>query len=318
MTLGEALIGLLEARGVDTVFGIPGVHTVELYRGLAGSGIRHVTPRHEADAGFMADGYFRASGKPGVCFLITGPGVTNAITPMAQARADGIPMLIISGVNPVESHGREDGLLHELPDQAATLASVATLSLMVRRPEDLERVIKRAFHAMLSERPGPVHIDIPIDVMSLPAAPAAPTSGTEPAALHPLAPHPEDLERAAATLNTAESVVILAGGGARAAGAVLQRVAERLDAPVISTVNGRGLMAGHPLDVPASPSLPSVRALLAGADAVLALGTQFGPTDYDMYRDLGFPDLKRLIRVDTSPAQLSRGVVSGEGIVSDA
>ena len=90
---------LLEAHGVDTVFGIPGVHTVELYRGLAGSKIRHVTPRHEQGAGFMADGYARASGKPGVAFVITGPGLTNTITAMGQARADSIPMLVISGVN---------------------------------------------------------------------------------------------------------------------------------------------------------------------------------------------------------------------------
>ena len=87
-TLGEALIDLLEAHGVDTVFGIPGVHTVELYRGLAGSKIRHVTPRHEQGAGFMADGYARASGKPGVAFVITGPGLTNTLTAMGQARAE--------------------------------------------------------------------------------------------------------------------------------------------------------------------------------------------------------------------------------------
>jgi glyoxylate carboligase len=86
-TVGETLIDLLEANDVDVVFGIPGVHTVELYRGLAASNIRHVTPRHEQGAGFMADGYARVSGKPGVCLVITGPGLTNIITPMAQADA---------------------------------------------------------------------------------------------------------------------------------------------------------------------------------------------------------------------------------------
>ncbi|TIV15231.1 MAG: hypothetical protein E5V99_31875, partial [Mesorhizobium sp.] len=93
-TIGEALITLLEAHGVDTVFGIPGVHTVELYRGLARSRIRHVTPRHEQGAGFMADGYARAGGRPGVAFVITGPGLTNTITAMGQARADSVPMLV--------------------------------------------------------------------------------------------------------------------------------------------------------------------------------------------------------------------------------
>src|SRR6187549_3377574 len=102
-TCGEVLVGLLEAYGVDTVFGIPGVHTVELYRGLAGSSIRHITPRHEQGAGFMPAGYARVTGRPGVCFIITGPGMTNIVTAMGQAYGDSIPMLVISTVN---SHGR--------------------------------------------------------------------------------------------------------------------------------------------------------------------------------------------------------------------
>ena len=96
-TCGEFLVKQLQAWGVDTVFGIPGVHTVELYRGLPGSGIRHITPRHEQGAAFMADGYARASGRVGVAFVITGPGLTNALTAMAQARADSVPMLVVSG-----------------------------------------------------------------------------------------------------------------------------------------------------------------------------------------------------------------------------
>ena len=123
-SVGEALIAGLRARGVDVVFGIPGVHTVELYRGLAGSGIRHVTARHEQGAAFMADGYARVSGKPGVALVITGPGLTNALTAMAQARADSVPVLVISGVNRRDSLGRGLGLLHELPDQAGLVAAL--------------------------------------------------------------------------------------------------------------------------------------------------------------------------------------------------
>ena len=113
---------MLEAHGVDTVFGIPGVHTIELYRGLARSKIRHVTPRHEQGAAFMADGYARVSGKPGVALVITGPGLTNAITAMAQARADSVPMLVISGVNATATLGKGLGYLHELPDQRGMLS----------------------------------------------------------------------------------------------------------------------------------------------------------------------------------------------------
>ena len=94
-TCGEMLVKLLDNYAVDTVFGIPGVHTIELYRGLPETNIRHVTPRHEQGAGFMADGYARVTGKPGVCLIITGPGMTNIATAMAQALADSIPMLVI-------------------------------------------------------------------------------------------------------------------------------------------------------------------------------------------------------------------------------
>ena len=158
-TLGEALIHLLEAHGVDTVFGIPGVHTVELYRGLAGSKIRHVTPRHEQGAGFMADGYARASGKPGVAFVITGPGLTNTITAMGQARADSVPMLVISGVNATGTLGKGLGHLHELPDQRGMMEKVALSSRRIEKSEELPGALADAFALFAGEdhrarRPG--------------------------------------------------------------------------------------------------------------------------------------------------------------------
>ncbi len=117
---GEALIALLQRAGVTTVFGIPGVHTLELYRGIGASGLRHVAPRHEQGAAFMADGYARVTGRPGVCVLIGGPGLTNAITPIAQAYHDSIPMLVVSGAVPAAQ--RDLGEIHDLPDQRALLA----------------------------------------------------------------------------------------------------------------------------------------------------------------------------------------------------
>src|SRR4029079_7753171 len=144
-TTGQSLIALLEARGSEVVFGIPGVHTIELYRGLASSGIRHVTPRHEQGAAFMADGYARAGGLPGVAFVITGPGLTNAITAMAQARADSVPMLVISGVNARPTLGKGLGYLHELPDQRGLMERVALFSVRVEQAADLQPAIERAF-----------------------------------------------------------------------------------------------------------------------------------------------------------------------------
>lgn len=313
-TVGEHLVDLLEARGVEVVFGIPGVHTVELYRGLATSNIRHVTPRHEGSAGFMADGYARVSGKPGVCFLITGPGLTNVITAMGQARADSIPMLVISGVNRRATLGHEAGHLHELPDQAGMMRTVALFSHTLLNGADLPAVLDRAFVAMLSARPGPVHIEVPIDVMSE----VVELSPQYPHPLPPREPSAAEIEPAAALAAAARQPVILAGGGAKQADAALRRLAERLDAPVVTTVNGRGLMAGHPLLVPASPSLGAVRDLIAASDLVIAVGTQIGPTDYDINVDGKVPKMARLIRIDVDPLQATRGARAEAVILADA
>ena len=300
-TVGERLVEGLAARGVEVVFGIPGVHTIELYRGLADGRIRHVTPRHEQGAGFMADGYARTSGKPGVAFVITGPGITNTLTAMAQAAADSVPMLVISGVNRRASLGLGHGLLHELPDQAAMIRPLCHTERL-EYPAQLGAVLDRAFAAMLGGRPGPAHIEIPTDVMGLPCpdlAAHAPPPVAPKAAL-------KALEEAAATLNKAQRPVILAGGGTRQAEAAVQALAEALDAPVIQTTNARGAMHRHPLTVAASPSLAATRALIRDADAILALGTELGPTDYDMYVNGQLPDLSGMIRVDVCARQLAR------------
>ncbi|MDO9640248.1 MAG: 5-guanidino-2-oxopentanoate decarboxylase [Pseudotabrizicola sp.] len=299
-TVGMRLVEGLAARGVDLVFGIPGVHTVGLYRGLAGSAVRHVTARHEQGAAFMADGYARVTGRPGVAFVITGPGLTNALTAMAQARADSVPMLVVSGVNRRSSLGQGFGLLHELPDQAGMVGALCP-TLRVTAPDMLGPVLDRAFALMLGARPGPVHIEVPTDVMALEAAALPPAL---PRAIR--TPDAAAVADAAGLLNRAQRVVILAGGGAKAAAEPLRALTQALDAPVVQTVNARGVMFGHALGVPASPSLEAVRALIAGADQVLAVGTELGPTDYDMYMRGGFPDLSGMIRVDVCAEQLAR------------
>jgi len=302
-TVGEALITLLEAYGVDTVFGIPGVHTVELYRGLARSSIRHVTPRHEQGAGFMADGYARASGRPGVALLITGPGLTNAITAMAQARGDSVPMLVISSVNATPTLGKGYGYLHELPDQRGLMQKVALFSHRIEDGAELPAVLARAFAVFSSQRPGPVHIEIPLDILARPAGAINLSAAT------PTAPPMPDVARvaeAARLIAASERPLILAGGGAVRAEAPLQAFAERIDAPVVTTIHGRGLLHRHPLMVPASPSLKAARQLMADADLVIAAGTEFGLTDYDMYADGGFLLPRNLIRIDIDAAQLTR------------
>lgn len=315
-TCGEALVRLLGSYGVDTVFGIPGVHTIELYRGLPASGLRHVTARHEQGAGFMADGYARVTGRPGTCLVITGPGMTNIATPMAQALADSVPMLVVSSVNSRHQLGLGEGRLHELRRQQVVFDELARFSHTLQRPDELPRVLARAFGSFRSTRPGPVHIAIPVDVLAMPAG----AIDLRPWAL-PVAPAPpgEQIREAAAWLRSAARPLIAVGGGALAAGAELRRVAEALGAPVINTVNAKGLLpASHPLAVGGSGSCPAVREALRQADAVLAVGTEFAETDYDFFfaGDVEIPG--RLIRIDIDPAQLARNLRPGLAICGDA
>jgi acetolactate synthase I/II/III large subunit len=317
ISTGMYLTKLLELYDVDTVFGIPGVHTVELYRGLAGQAIRHVTPRHEQGAGFMADGYARVSGKPGVCFIITGPGMTNIVTAMGQAYGDSIPMLVISTVNRHGRMGSGQGWLHELPNQQALVAQVSAFSHTVHTPEDLAPALARAFAVFDSARPRPVHIELPIDVMLAPAGHlVVPDKVTRVA--RPVANQTE-IEAAAALLNGAKTPLILAGGGARQAAVGLEALCEALDAPLVMTINARGILApDHPLGVSVSASMRSTRTLIAGADVVLAVGTEMGPTDYDMYEDGLFELPGRLIRIDLDPQQIMRGISAEIAIAGDA
>src|SRR5579872_4132260 len=226
-TCGEMLVQLLEAYGVELVFGIPGVHTVELYRGLPKTGIRHVTARHEQGAGFMADGYARVTGKPGVCFVITGPGMTNILTAMGQAYGDSVPMLVISSVNRRDQLGMGDGRLHELPNQRNVAAGIAAFSHTLLQADQLPQVLARAFAVFASARPRPVHIEIPIDVIAEPVDPAIMTVRSLPSAP---AAAPEAIRTAAAWLGAARKPLVILGGGAAAAANEALALVEHLDA----------------------------------------------------------------------------------------
>jgi acetolactate synthase-1/2/3 large subunit len=313
---GEVLIRLLEDHGVDTVFGIPGVHTLELYRALPGSSLRHVSARHEQGVGFMADGYARVTGRPGVCFVITGPGMTNIATAMGQALADSVPMLVISSVNRRHQLGLGEGRLHELRRQQVVFDELSRFSHTLQRADELPKVLARAFGLFRSGRPGPVHIEIPVDVIAMPAD----SVDTRPWALpDPPAACPAQLEDAAAWLRAASKPLIVIGGGAIAASAELRRTAEALGAPVVNTVNAKGVIPrSHPLAVGGSGSCPAVRDALREADVVLAVGTEFSETDYDFFfkGDIEIPG--RLIRIDIDRAQLARNVRPSLAICADA
>jgi len=301
-SVGEALIQHLEAHDVEVVFGIPGVHTVELYRGLAHSNIRHITPRHEQGAGFMADGYARVTGKVGVALVITGPGVTNILTPLAQSRADSVPVLSISSVNPLATQGKGLGCLHELPDQFSTVSTVACQAIRVEKSSDLAPAMEELFAGLKGQYLGPAHIEIPTDVAKFEA------DGNVVKPRQNLTPtiDEDDIKHAARCLAKAKTPVIIAGGGMRFYPEALEQLATLLDAPTVLTTNARGVMHKHDLVVPASPSLDRVRELIDEADVVLALGTELGLTDYDMYVNSWKPPVDTMLRVDISAEKLSQ------------
>jgi len=297
-TVGEALVRLLEGYGVDLVFGIPGVHTLELYKGLPASRIRHVLTRHEQGAAFMADGYARVTGKPGVCFLITGPGVTNAATAIGEAYSDSVPMLVISTVNERATLGKGLGQLHEMQDQRALTAPITGFSATALAAGDVPELIARAFQLFKSERPRPVHIEIPIDLMGAPAEgdwKPRPLAG-------PPGPAADDAELAAQLLGKARRPLLIAGGGALGAGAELTALAERLGAIVVTTVAAKGAIAAdHPLAAGQALMLAKGRTLLEEADCTLVVGSELAQTDHWTPR---LPFKGALIRVDLDPRKL--------------
>lgn len=315
-TVGVALIDLLHAYGVEHVFGIPGVHTIELYRGLAASTITHHTPRHEQGAGFMADGYARVSGKPGVCFVITGPGLTNIATPMGQALADSIPMLVISSVNDTLQTPQARGMLHEMPDQLAMSRTLTRFSQTIHNAEELAAALSSAFGVFSSARPGPIHLQVPVSLLG------ASTNSVHGKSNMPVRPPESDsntLTAAAQAINNSTTPVILVGGGCRHAGPAIRKLAEQIDAPAFLTINARGTLAtDHPLTVSASGTLNAARNAIAGSDVVIAIGTELAATDYDQYKNDGFKINGTLIRCDIDPMQLNNNFKSDIGVVADA
>ena len=313
MTCGEAIVKLLEQYGVDTVFGIPGVHNLELYRGLADVNIRHILTRHEQGTGFMADGYARLSGKPGVCFVISGPGVTNISTPLGQAYSDSIPMLVLSSDAPSDTLGKGLGHLHEVTDLSAVTKPLTAFSETVKSPAEIPRLLARAFTLFASERPRPVHISIPLDIL---AQEVETEWKAQALAVKPM-PKASELELAARLLREAARPQIIIGSGFAAEKATsLQVLVEKLNAPFVTTSAGKGIIAEtHPLSLGASVNQRATQDFISQADVVLALGTELADTDTfaGHYQFAG-----KLIHVDIDAGQMGNFFETELGIVADA
>jgi len=232
------------------VFGIPGVHNIELYRGLEFARLRHVLVRHEQNAGFAADGYARVSGCAAAAFVISGPGVTNALTAVAQAYSDSVPLLVVASSPVRASLGKGWGVLHELDDQRAIAAGVAGLARSARGAPDVRDHLRAAFATLHAARARPAYLEIPLDLLGEPTT-LRPERFARSGAAPP--PSPAALAAAQALLAEAQRPLIIAGGGARRAGGALRKLVEALDGYLITTVAGKGAVAeSHPASLGAS------------------------------------------------------------------
>jgi len=311
-TCGQSAIAFLEANGVDTVFGIPGVHTLDFYRGLAQSAIRHVGVRHEQGAGFMADGYARASGKPGVCVLITGPGVVNAGTAIGQAFSDSVPMLVLSSVNARDDLGKGRGRLHEITDQQAVMAPLTAFSRTIMKPEELPRAMADAYAVFETGRPRPVHIEIPLDVLSGPGVPAEDSRGRR---RRPV-PDAASVASAAKLIQTAKLLVVIAGGGSVEAVDPLKAFVEKSGAILVPTVAAKGYVPDdHPQSLGSTLAQKATLALLGEADVVVAVGTELAETEH---WTAALPIKGKLVRIDLDPRNMSRDYPAAVAILADA
>jgi 5-guanidino-2-oxopentanoate decarboxylase len=312
LSTGEALVGLLEAYGVDTIFGIPGVHNIEMYRALPRSKIKHILVRHEQGAGFMADGYARATGKPGVCFTITGPGVLNILTPIGQAWSDSSNVLVIATALDVGDAAQGRGRLHEMLDQRGAAATVTNLHMRAYTPKDVRDGIARAFANFASARPRPAYIEIPLDILKQPAG-----DGWTARALPKLPlPDPHHIAAAVARLNTAKRPIMILGGGALNASGAALAIAEKLQSPILTTVAGKGAVPeSHPLCMGYRLGRSAALEFIEKSDCILCVGSELSETDF---WNTQFVIEKNLIRIDLDPASLARPHTAEIAILGDA
>jgi 5-guanidino-2-oxopentanoate decarboxylase len=312
MTCGEAVMKLLAAYEVDTVFGMAGTMTVELYRGMALAGVRHVQCRNEQGASLMADGYARATGKPGVCTIIAGPGVTNAATGIAQAYCDSQPLLVLSGACATRTQGKGWGAIHELNDQAAVTAGFTAFSAMVRYPEEMPELIARAYGVFRGSRPRPVHLSLPRDVLPEIVEEDWKTRRTPSLPM----PDPAAIEEAADRLAKSKRPLILVGGGAVGTRKALTDIAERIGAPVLSTNAGKGILPeSHPLSLGCSILQEASQQALADVDVVLLVGSEVAAGDHFLSKlDISGD----IIRIDIDPMELTSMYSAAVPIQADA
>lgn len=317
MSAGRAIVQVLKAEGVDTIFGIPGGHTLGIYDALYDTPeIRHILVRHEQVAANMAAGYAQLTGKPGICCATAGPGTTNLVSGIAEAFIGALPIIVLAGrAATATSH---KGASQEIA-QEQLFRPITKWALRVDHAELVVSVLRQAFQVARSGKPGPVLLDLPRDILAQEIS----FDGYQPVG-KPAPPraNAEQVRAAAEALRRASRPLVIAGGGAIAsnASAEIRELAELLRAPVLTTLSGRGILSDdHPL---AAGGLGHHRTwltarLLPEADVVLALGCRFEEQETN-WREGYVPDpASCYIQVDIDPSEIGRSIVPRIAMVGD-
>ena len=306
----DAIVESLVANGVDTVFGLPGGQLDHLFDSIYRSDgkVKIVRPRHEQGCAYMAYGYAKSTGKVGAYTVVPGPGLLNSTAALCTAYAANAPVLCISGQVPTEGIGSGMGHLHEIPDQLALIRGLTKWAERIEHPTQTPQVMHEAFRQLTTGRPRPVEVEMPMDVMALESEVSSPVSVGPP--VHPPV-DPLQVEQAAELLASAKKPLIIVGGGAIDAGPILLKLAEKLQAPVISKRHGRGIVSDrHYL----SQTIPAGHHLWRDADLVLAVGSRI-KMPITMW---GHDDKLRIVRIDLDPVQITKPVEADVAMVNDA
>ena len=298
MTGGEAIVSGLVAHGIDTVFGLPGAQVYGLFDAFHQAQLKVIGARHEQACGYMAYGYARSSGKPGVFSVVPGPGVLNAGAAMLTAFGSNEPVLCLTGQVPTQFLGKGRGHLHEMPDQLATLRTFVKWADRIEYPDVAPTLVARAFQEMMSGRRGPVALEMPWDIFTAGAeVAAAKVFETFPAPL-PDADHVKD---AAMLIAASKRPMIFVGSGAIDAREAVLELAETIDAPVVAFRSGRGIVSNaHELGL----TMAAAYRLWPETDMMIGIGTRLElPT---MTRWPYQPDGLKSVRIDIDPVEMRR------------
>ena len=318
MNGGALVVRALEQAGVEVVFGLPGVHNLAIWRALADSRIRLVGVRHEQAAAYAADGYARASGKPGVALVTTGPGAANAVGATGEAWACGSSIVVIATDIPaaLRQPGVYRGVLHETTDQAALFGPVTKAQLRVSDVGLIEAMVGSALEIAQLPPSRPVYLEVPTDLLVTEAADDADPELRE---YEWRADLPEaDLEPALELLAAAERPLIWAGGGAMRAGAgdAVGELARKLAAPVITTYQAAGLLGpDHPCDTGLPPFVPECGQLWDDADLVIAIGSDLDGTSTQNWAQ---PQPRRLLAINVDADDALKNYRADVVLVGDA